>query len=45
MIPASTFEEAFDIAKRLSGGEKLVAIPDGPYVIPDLKPAAPSFPR
>ncbi|WP_449462561.1 nickel-dependent lactate racemase [Tardisphaera miroshnichenkoae] len=36
MMPASTFDEAFEMAKRLTEGSKVVAIPEGPYVIPDL---------
>ncbi|MGC8670500.1 MAG: nickel-dependent lactate racemase [Thermoprotei archaeon] len=36
MIPASGFDEALEIALRLAGGDKIVAIPDGPYVIPYL---------
>ena len=40
MIPASSFDEALEIALRLAGGNKLVAIPDGPYVIPYLANSA-----
>jgi len=34
MIPASSFDEALRTALRLAGGNRVVAIPDGPYVIP-----------
>mgnify|MGYP001626340186 CR=1 FL=1 len=40
MIPASSFDEALEIALRLAGGNKIVAIPDGPYVIPYLANSA-----
>jgi nickel-dependent lactate racemase len=34
LIPASTIEEALEIARKLTPFEKIVAIPEGPYVIP-----------
>ncbi|MFQ1020812.1 nickel-dependent lactate racemase [Tardisphaera saccharovorans] len=40
MIPASSFDEALEIALRLAGGDKIVAIPGGPYVIPYLANSA-----
>jgi nickel-dependent lactate racemase len=36
MIRAGSFEEALELARRMTPGKRVVAIPDGPYVIPDL---------
>jgi hypothetical protein len=35
LIPASTPEEALEIACRLTECDRIVAIPEGPYVIPE----------
>ncbi|MEM1526656.1 MAG: nickel-dependent lactate racemase [Ignisphaera sp.] len=37
LIPASSPEEALDIASKLIKYEKIIAIPEGPYVIPEYK--------
>jgi len=34
IIPASTVDEALEIARRIAPSEKIIAIPEGPYVIP-----------
>ena len=39
LIPASTPEEALEIACKLTHCNKLIAIPEGPYVIPEYKPS------
>jgi len=36
LIPASTFEEALELACRYIECKRIVAIPEGPYVIPTL---------
>jgi nickel-dependent lactate racemase len=36
LIPASTFEEALELACRYVECKRIVAIPEGPYVIPTL---------
>ncbi|MEM3980925.1 MAG: hypothetical protein QXF79_06705, partial [Ignisphaera sp.] len=37
LIPASSPEEALEIASKLTPCEKIIAIPEGPYVIPEYR--------
>ena len=34
IIPASAVDEALETARRIAPSERIIAIPEGPYVIP-----------